>query len=453
MSFPTFGDWPIPDYLDDYGQIYGLRTNGWTYGWDTDKIANALTRGYYAMDDRYRTLNQMASGNSWTINVTNGIYLVHVAGGDPSSTSSSQINVQGLDSAYLHPDGIFGPWWVDFWQTANVTGGALVISNGLWVSNNRLLFLNVYPATPTANTITTQPQSQSVIENAQAAFSVWVGGGPEPFGYQWYSNSVAIPSANNRTYTIPAVTMADAASYYVAVTNAGASVNSSVAVLTVTPRIAPVLLAAGSVDGATIGLAFDEALDPSVQDPSLYKVTAGAVTATVISAILRPDLKAINLTLDAPVTGSFSVTVTNILDAYSHTLATATVTSSVLGLINQDIGTTYSGDSFTADNVNIEVTGGGGDIYSIQDGCRFVYQAMTGDFDARVRVTSLTSESHPISKAVLMARETTDMGSVDIMIDVNAPYSQVDSYGNHGRDQYSSDCRSVTDGATALWGW
>jgi len=451
ISFPTFGDWPIPDYLDDYGQAYGLRTNGWTYGWDTDKTANALTRGYYAMDDRYRTLNQMYSSNSWTLNVTNGIYLVHVAGGDPSSASSSQINVQGLDSAYLHPDGIYGPWWVDFWQTASVTGGTLVISNGIWVSNNRLLFLNVYPAAPEANTITTQPQSQSVIENAQAAFSVWVGGGPVPYGYQWYSNSVAIPGANARTYTIPAVTMADAASYYVAVTNAGASVNSSVAVLTVTPRIAPVLLAAGSVDGTTIGLSFDEALDPGVQDPSLYTVNGGAVTVT--SAILRPDLKAINLTLDAPVTGSFSVTVTNILDAYSHTLATATVTSSVLGLINQDIGTTYSGDSFTADNVNIEVTGGGGDIYNIQDGCRFVYRTMDGDFDARVRVTGLTSESHPISKAVLMARETTDAGSVDIMIDVNAPYSQVDSFGNHGRDQYSSDCRSVTGGGTALWGW
>ena len=451
ISFPTFGDWPIPDYLDDYGQTYGLRTNGWTYGWDTDKTANALTRGYYAMDDRYRTLNQMASGNSWTLNVTNGIYLVHVAGGDPSSTSSSQINVQGLDSAYLHPDGIYGPWWVDFWQTARVTGGTLVISNGIWVSNNRLLFLNVYPAAPEANTITTQPQSQSVIENAQAAFSVWVGGGPVPYGYQWYSNSVAIPGANGRTYTIPAVTMADAASYYVAVTNAGASVNSSVAVLTVTPRIAPLLLAAGSVDGATIGLSFDEALDPGVQDPSLYTVNGGAVTVT--SAILRPDLKAIKLTLDAPVTGSFSVTVTNILDAYSHTLATAAVTSSVLSMVNQDIGGTYEGESFTADNVNLEVTGGGGDIYSIQDGCRFVYRTMDGDFDARVRVTGLTSESHPISKAVLMARETTDAGSVDIMIDVNAPYSQVDTSGNHGRDQYSSDSRSVTGGGTALWGW
>ena len=95
----------------------------------------------------------------------------------------------------------------------------------------------------------------------------------------------------------------------------------------------------------------------------------------------------------------------------------------------------------------------GGDIYSIQDGCRFVYRTMDGDFDARVRVTGLTSESHPISKAVLMARETTDAGSVDIMIDVNAPYSQVDTSGNHGRDQYSSDSRSVTGGGTALWGW
>jgi len=444
--FPTYGDWPIPGYFDDYGLVYSLKTNGFTYGWSQDNTANANTRGFNGSDERYRTYNQMFKTNSWAISLPNGLYQVHLSGGDPNGPTSSQFNLQGSDTGLSHPDGLFGTWWVDLWPTVSVTDGTLTISNGYAVSNNRLQFLDIYPATPAANPIITQPQSQSVIENAKAELSVMVSGGPTPFGYQWYSNTVAVPGANRRTYTIPAVATSDAASYYVAVTNAGASVNSSVAVLTVTPRTAPVLLAAGSLDGTTVGLAFDEALDAGVANTSLYTVNGGAVN--VVAAELRADTKTVKLTLDAPITGSFSVTVTNISDAYSHTLDTATATSSVLGYTSEDIGSPYyPGDGFTADNSNIEVVGVGADIWGASDTFRYVYRAVDGDFDARVRVTGLTADAHPISKAVLMARESTLANSVDILTDVN-PAASIG-----GRDQYSSDYRIALGQTTATWGW
>ena len=91
---------------------------------------------------------------------------------------------------------------------------------------------------PTAPSITTQPQSQTVNIGASVTFSV-VATGTGPLSYQWKKNTVDIGGATSDSYTISSVQPTDAGSYTVVVTNSVGSVTSSAATLTVNSLPAP----------------------------------------------------------------------------------------------------------------------------------------------------------------------------------------------------------------------
>jgi len=93
--------------------------------------------------------------------------------------------------------------------------------------------------TPVAPTITTQPASQTAYVGATATFSV-IAAGTAPLTYQWSLGGTAIPGATSASYTTAALALTDSgSSYSVKVSNAGGSITSSSATLTVQP--APVL--------------------------------------------------------------------------------------------------------------------------------------------------------------------------------------------------------------------
>jgi hypothetical protein len=81
-------------------------------------------------------------------------------------------------------------------------------------------------------TITSQPQSQSVVQGQQASFSV-VANGTAPLGYQWNFNGLLLPGATSPALTLTNVQMAQAGGYSVLVTNIAGSVTSVAASLTV----------------------------------------------------------------------------------------------------------------------------------------------------------------------------------------------------------------------------
>ena len=62
-----------------------------------------------------------------------------------------------------------------------------------------------------------------------------------------------------------------------------------------------------------------------------------------------------------------------------------------------------------------DVTGGGGDINGAADRFRFVYREVTGDFDVRVRLQSLT-HTHEWTKAGLMARQDLSSDSRNVFM-------------------------------------
>jgi pectate disaccharide-lyase len=103
----------------------------------------------------------------------------------------------------------------------------------------RVWFGSPGPVSPTAPSITTQPQDQTVTEGQTANFSV-VATGTAPLSYQWYFNSSApVPGATGATLTLDNVQPGDAGGYSVVVANSAGSVASVVAALTVNIPVAP----------------------------------------------------------------------------------------------------------------------------------------------------------------------------------------------------------------------
>jgi hypothetical protein len=86
---------------------------------------------------------------------------------------------------------------------------------------------------PIAPSIGVQPQSVSVYEGDQAAFSVMAAG--RPLNYQWRKNGVNIDGATGASLNFVAVIEDDQADYDVVISNSAGSVTSDVVVLTVDP--------------------------------------------------------------------------------------------------------------------------------------------------------------------------------------------------------------------------
>ena len=87
--------------------------------------------------------------------------------------------------------------------------------------------------TPVAPAIATQPADVAVVVGNSASFSVSATG-TAPFAYQWRRNGAVISGATGDSYIVSSVQLSDAASYDVSVSNAGGSVVSRAAKLSVT---------------------------------------------------------------------------------------------------------------------------------------------------------------------------------------------------------------------------
>ena len=105
---------------------------------------------------------------------------------------------------------------------------------------------------PPPPVIASQPASVAAVPGGSATFSVSAQGVP-PFGYQWRTNGMALAGATNATLSIAHVQAEDFAPYTVLVSNAGGSVLSQVANLTlaVSPAISSPALPRGYLPSAS----------------------------------------------------------------------------------------------------------------------------------------------------------------------------------------------------------
>jgi len=124
--------------------------------------------------------------------------------------------------------------------TTNQAGPySVFITNSAGFTNSTVATLTVNP-NAAAPTITTQPQSQAVLEGAAVTFSVAAAGTPTLF-YQWQRNGTDVPGATGTSISLFSVTTNQAGAYTVTITNAFGFTNSDPAILAVSPNALPAL--------------------------------------------------------------------------------------------------------------------------------------------------------------------------------------------------------------------
>lgn len=135
-------------------------------------------------------------------------------------------------------------------QLSDAGSYSVVVTNpaGSVTGGPSLLTVTVPPPTLVA-----QPASRTVVAGASVSFSVSASG----FGvlsYQWSRNGVAVPGATFPTLTLDTVQVSQAGDYTATVTNAGGSVTSSAARLTVqAPPTLPVIATPPTGQSVAVG--------------------------------------------------------------------------------------------------------------------------------------------------------------------------------------------------------
>lgn len=170
----------VPEgYLADYGDVFGDRGNGQTYGWDDDNTAHARDRNdARAPDERYDTFTHMQktdplpAGRVWEIAVPNGRYSVFVAAGEAANIDSIyNIAVEGTTVVQGIPTDA-----VRFYEGSGivqVADGRISVSNGTGASNNKICFLEIY-ALPA---VTEPPQLGAPVLAGGNLTLTWTNGG------------------------------------------------------------------------------------------------------------------------------------------------------------------------------------------------------------------------------------------------------------------------------------
>jgi hypothetical protein len=146
---PDPGEFEGYDYLPDGGAPFADRGNGYSYGWNVDNESESRNRNSIrSPDERYDTLTHTHDEDdtrTWEIAVPAGDYYVRLVSGDPSYTDSVyKINVEGVLTVDGTPS--FGHHWIEGATTVSVSDGRLTITNAAGAVNNKICFVDIFPA-------------------------------------------------------------------------------------------------------------------------------------------------------------------------------------------------------------------------------------------------------------------------------------------------------------------
>jgi hypothetical protein len=135
--------------------------------------------------------------------------------------------------------------------------------------------LTVTSAASSLPVITSQPVSQTVTAGQSATFNV-TASGTGPLSYQWYDGGVAIAGATSSSYSTPPSVVGNSGSVYtVTVTNAGGTVTSNPATLTV--NTAPLIVTQPENQTVSVGQTATFSVTASGTGPLTYQWYKGGV--------------------------------------------------------------------------------------------------------------------------------------------------------------------------------
>lgn len=187
-------------------------------------------------------------------------------------------------------------------QPADAGTYGVVVSNAASsvISDGAALIVN------TQATVTSQPKSQAALAGSSVTFSVTASGNSN-IAYQWRKNGANIAGATSSSFTLPAVTTADAGNYDVVVTTSFGALTSSLAQLSVSATASvPTITAAPVKRTALIGSSTTFTAGASGAPAPTYQwlkngvAISGATGASfTIGSVQAGDI------------GNYSVTVTN----------------------------------------------------------------------------------------------------------------------------------------------
>ena len=138
---------------------------------------------------------------------------------------------------------------MEIWQHTQLLKRGLEKTAICWIFSSLLLATPCFAWNPPP-VITAQPTNQTVPLYGSVTFSVAVTT-TTSLSFQWRKNGSSIPGATSSSYTITNVQTTDQATYFVNVTNAGGSVTSSNATLTILGL--PVIMAQPSSQSVVLG--------------------------------------------------------------------------------------------------------------------------------------------------------------------------------------------------------
>jgi hypothetical protein len=266
-------------------------------------------------------------------------------------------------------------------------------------------------------TVTTQPQSTTVIQGRKASFTVGVSTAPfaGEFGIQWLANNVAVPGAS-ATYTTPAATLGMNGTVYKArlFTPSGIILSSS-ATLTVIPDTNPPVPFVGVItrnDGVVeVGVSFDEPIDTSTLIPANFTVLGAATTTLKLATNSFNNYLGVVLDTTGLSGGNtYTARVSNVKDPYNNAMPQTDVRFTVGPVKWAESGQPIRpGQVVPVGDTGFDILNGGRKEWDSYDEITMAYVKKTNDFDVEVQVVYAEPGSQ-WTRVGLQARNGLDVG-------------------------------------------
>jgi len=376
----------------------------------------------------------IAPGSTLIVSVT--------ATGTAPLTYQWMLNSAPISGATTNPFTLYNAQFTD-----SGTYSVLVTNSlGNVLSSNALI--NVTNVPPD---ITSQPLSLSIATSSNATFSV-TANGTAPLTYQWMLNTLPISGATTNPFTIINAQLTNSGTYSVLVTNAGGSILSSNAVLTVTNI--PVTITS-QPQSQSVGLGAGASFSVSVTgtSPLAYQWLENGTNIPGATANSF-TIGSVNTT-DA---GDYRVVVTNYAGSVTSTVATLTVNTGQALIIAQWNFNSPVPDGVSTTGTRLPSTGVGTNIYvggtvAAGTGGSGEFASGTGSGDpAASDNTAWNTTTYPAvnanNKTAGVQFNVSTLGKQNIVVSWASQASNTGS--KYGRLQYTTNGTIFTDFPTSI---